>query len=355
MHYMTIMQQGVNLQWGGESIDGDEIAGDSVDGDATATTEPVGPAGGRWPGRIRKEPDRFAYNVKGVSKIGTFDWPASIQEALKREDADLWVEAINSELRSIFEKQVYEECDLPPGKKALSTKMVLNIKRDQFDNITKYKARLVVRGFLQEEGVDFSEVFAPTAQTASFRVWTSVAAQLRYEIHQIDVCTAFLNGELEEEVYVKLPSSICTSKKVWKLKRALYGLKQAARMWNEKLCKELTGFGYVQSQTDPCLFFKGSGANVVYLLIHVDDAIIVGPKPSIDEAKAALASVFDIKDMGLASYFLALKSLDVIRAYDCPKNSTLAVFSPSTALLIVSEEKTLPCRLEQCSRKLQAM
>jgi hypothetical protein len=160
---------------------------------------------------------------------------------------------------------------------------------------------------LQEEGVDFSEVFAPTAQTASFMVLTSVAAQLRYEMHQIDVSTAFLNCELEEEVYVKLPSSICTSKKVWKLKRALYGLKQAARMWNEKPCKELTGFGYVQSQTDPCLFFKGSGANVVYLLVHVNDAIIVGPKPSIDEAKAALASVFDIKDMGLTSYFLGIE------------------------------------------------
>jgi hypothetical protein len=131
---------------GGESIDGDEIAGDSARGDATATTEPVGPAGGRWPGKIRKEPYRFAYNVKGVSKIGTFDWPAGIQEALKREDADLWVEAINSELRCIFERQVYEEGDLTRGKKALSTQMVLNIKRDQFDNITKYKARLVARG-----------------------------------------------------------------------------------------------------------------------------------------------------------------------------------------------------------------
>jgi hypothetical protein len=285
-----------------------EPAPDGNAGPAGIQDVQQGPGHGRWPGRVRNAPERFAFNVHGVPSRHDFDNPA-VSQALHREDRDLWIEAINSELRSIFEKDVYDECALPPGKRALTTKLVLHIKRDQWDNIIKYKARLVARGFMQEEGVDFSDIFAPTAQSASFRVLTSIAAQRGLPMHQIDVSTAFLNGDLEEEVYVQLPSAICTSKQVWKLKKALYGLKQAARVWNERLSKELTALGFTQSTTDPCLFFKGAAEDMMYFLVHVDDAVMVGPTAAVIDAKAAVGGVFDITDMGEAEYFLSIQIL----------------------------------------------
>jgi hypothetical protein len=160
---------------------------------------------------------------------------------------------------------------------------------------------------MQKEGEDFSEIFAPTAQSASFRVLTSIAAQMNLPMHQIDVSTAFLNGELEEEVYVQLLSSICSSKNVWKLKKAMYGLKQAARVWNERLSKELKSIGFTQRISDPCLFFRGEGKDQVYFLVHVDDAIIVGHEKAIADVKAAVGGVFDITDLGEAKTFLSIQ------------------------------------------------
>jgi hypothetical protein len=237
-----------------------------------------------------------------------------MQQALSRSDAPLWVEAINHELSAIFEKGVYEECALPAGKRALSTKLVLTIKRDKWGNVDKYEARLVVRGFLQAKDIDYDEVFAPTAQSVSFRVLISIAAQNRLDMQQIDVSTAFLNGVLDEEVYVKLPSALPQSPgKVWKLKKALYGLKQAARVWNETITEKLVSLGFQTNDADPCLFIKGEHPSAVYVLIHVDDAVIVGQPQDVAEVKQQLGAIFDIKDLGSASYFL---SIEITRSED---------------------------------------
>jgi transposase InsO family protein len=265
---------------------------------------------GRWPGRIRKQPDRLVFKVAAVPSTGDFDNPRSIQEALRREDRDLWIEAINKELRSLFEKNVYLECSLPASKKALTTKFVLHIKRDVYGNIEKYKARLVARGFQQQEGVDFDDIFAPTAQSASFRVLCSIAAQQQLDIQQIDVSTAFLNGELHDEVYVRPPACLGISTKVWKLQRALYGLRQAAKAWNDKLVAVLKTLGFTQSDGDPCLFLKGKHRGIVYLLVHVDDAILVGQPHHVACAKKDIADSFTITDLGEARQFL---SIEIIR------------------------------------------
>jgi transposase InsO family protein len=268
---------------------------------------PPGQTQGKYPARTRNAPDRLMFKVRAIEGKSDFDHPNSVAEALARPDAPSWVAAINKELSSVFAKNVYEEVDLPPGKRALSLKLVLSIKRDQFGNIDCYKGRLVVRGFLQEKGIDFSEVFAPTAQSASFRVLTSIAAEMNFDMQQFDVSTAFLNGVLEEEVYVKLPTILSSSKKVWKLHKALYGLKQAARVWNETLSKELLKLQFKQSSADPCLFHKGAGEDAVYLLIHVDDGVIVGQCDSVAHTKSSIAAIFDIKDLGQATYFLSIE------------------------------------------------
>jgi hypothetical protein len=120
----------------------------------------------------------------------------------------MWVAAINGELKSLFEQQVYDECKLPTGKRAITTRFVLHIKRDVYGNIDKYKARSVARVFEQQEDIDFMEIFAPKAQTTSFRVLCSIAAQEILYMQQIDVSTAFFDGELQKEVFVRPPACL---------------------------------------------------------------------------------------------------------------------------------------------------
>jgi hypothetical protein len=265
------------------------------------------PGAARYPSRERNAPDRLVFNVRAGAD---YDNP-TVEQALKREDAPMWIEAINSELRAVFEKTVYEESELPKGRKALTMRFVLTIKRDVYGNIEKYKARLVVRGFMQKEGVDFHQIFAPTAQSSSFRILCSIAAQQRLDIQQIDVSTAFLNGELAEEVYVSLPSIVPGSCRVWRLKKALYGLRQAAKAWNDKLTTELIELGWRQSGADPCLFYKGTFRDTVYFLVHVDDGIFVGMTTQVNAAKAEVASIFQIKDIGPINQYLGI---EVIRS-----------------------------------------
>jgi hypothetical protein len=208
-----------------------------------------------------------------------------MQDALCREDCDLWIEAINKELRSLFEKNVYLECELPADKKALTSKMVLHTKRDVYGNIENYKARLVARGLQQQEGVDFEDIFSPTAQSASFRVLCSIAAKQQLDLQQIDVSTAFRKGDLHDEVYVRPPTCLNMSTKVWRLQKALYGLRQAAKAWNDKLVTVLTTLGFKPSYGDPCLFIKWKHRRMAYFLVHVDDAILVGHPQCVARAK----------------------------------------------------------------------
>jgi hypothetical protein len=175
----------------GEDTDDEEgEEADALDSDAAVDEHNQRPGQGRWPGRVRNAPDRLVYNVQGGKVKHVFDNP-TVKQALLREDAALWVEAINKELASIFQKDVYDEVDPPEGKRILTTMLVLHIKRSQWGGIIKYKARLVVRGNMQVADVDNADIYAPTAQPATFRVRTALAAQRKLVMHQIDVSTAF--------------------------------------------------------------------------------------------------------------------------------------------------------------------
>jgi hypothetical protein len=143
-------------------------------------------------------------------------------------DAELWEEAKNEELVALRAKGVYTECDLPLGKHALLSKGVLDLKKDAKVNIERYKYRLVALGYRQVDRRDYQEVFAPTALSATLKILLAVAAADGLELRQADVKTAFLNGNLEEEVYLKPPPEAGNGEKVWRLSKALYGLKQAA-------------------------------------------------------------------------------------------------------------------------------
>ncbi|GJV43518.1 retrotransposon protein, putative, ty1-copia subclass [Tanacetum coccineum] len=141
------------------------------------------------------------------------------------------------------------------------------------------KARLVAKGYTQTPEIDYEETFSPVADIRAIRILIAIAAFYDYEIWQMDVKTTFLNGYLFEEVYIKQPEGFVNPKypnRVCKLKRSIYGLKQASRQWNKRFDDEIKIFGFTQNCDEPCVYLKASGSNVTFLIMYVDDILIMG-------------------------------------------------------------------------------
>ena len=158
--------------------------------------------------------------------------PQTFKEAMLSSDSTSWKEAVNSEIESILSNHTWELVDLPPGNKPLGSKWIFKRKMKDDGTIDKYKARLVVKGFRQKEGLDYFDTYSPVTRITSIRMLIALAAVYGLEIHQMDVKTAFLNGELEEEIYIEQPEGFVVpgkEKKVCKLIKSLYGLKQAPK------------------------------------------------------------------------------------------------------------------------------
>ena len=170
--------------------------------------------------------------------------PRSVDEALTEQ---CWRDAMSAEMNSIQANKTWELSVLPAGHQAIGLKWIFKAKKDPNGNIIQHKARLVAKGYAQREGVDFDEVFAPVARIETVRLLIALAAQKGWQIHHMDVKSAFLNGDLAEEVYVQQPPGFVVEGgkgKVLKLKKALYGLHQAPRAWNSKLDSELMKLGF---------------------------------------------------------------------------------------------------------------
>ena len=234
------------------------------------------------------------------------DDPKTLAQALSSPQAADWTVAIQEELESLRVNDTFEKVDeVPRGHKPLSTRFVFKTKRDSEGFVVRYKARLVVRGFLQKEGTDYSEVFAPVVHRSTVRLVLSLAAANNLLLEQVDVKTAFLNGAVEEELYVKMPDGIGLDGKIYRLRKALYGLKQASRCWNTTLDSALLTLGLVRSQVDPCLYT--SAAKDVFIIVWVDDVLIASQSQhKIASIKAALASLFKTHDLGPASVYVGL-------------------------------------------------
>ena len=140
-------------------------------------------------------------------------------------------------MNSLYQNDTFELVNLPKGKKALKNKWVYRVKTEENTSHPRYKAILVVKGFSQKKGIDYSEIFSPVVKMSSIRVVLGMAATMDLEIEQLDVKTAFLHGDLEEEIYMEQPEGFMVAGKehlVCKLKKSLYGLKQAPRQWYKK-------------------------------------------------------------------------------------------------------------------------
>lgn len=174
----------------------------------------------------------------------------------------------------------------------------------------KHKARLVAKGYAQRHGVDYDEVFAPVARIETVRVLLALAARGGWEVHHMDVKSAFLNGDLAETVYVQQPPGFIVGDggKVLKLKKALYGLKQAPRAWNAKLDKELLALGFVRSKLDHAVYRRSKENSFLIVGVYVDDLIISGPDvDDIKMFKSEMKKKFNMSDLGLLSYYLGIE------------------------------------------------
>jgi hypothetical protein len=242
-----------------------------------------------------------------LSSICSTDEPRTFSQAVK---SPLWREAMEKEIEALEKNDTWSLISLPPNKKPIGCKWVYKIKYRSDGTIERYKARLVAKGFTQIEGLDYHETFAPVAKLVTVRTLLSIASIKQWSLHQLDVNNAFLQGDLNEEVYMVLPPGFCRKgeTRICKLNKSIYGLKQASRQWFAKFSSTIMQAGFSQSKSDYSLFFNHTGNSSTFVLVYVDDIIITGNNDlAINQLKQFLEKKFFIKDLGKLKYFLGIE------------------------------------------------
>ncbi|GJT83167.1 retrotransposon protein, putative, ty1-copia subclass [Tanacetum coccineum] len=193
--------------------------------------------------RTRRAPNRLSLNVEAEEhSLGDLNEPTSYKAAMLDSESNKWIDAMNAEIQSMMDNMVWVLVDLPPGCKTVGSKWIFKKKTDMDGIVHTYKARLVAKGYTQLYGVDYEETFSPVADIRAIRILISIAAYYDYEIWQMDIKTAFLNGYLDEDIYMVQPEGFVDPnhpRKVCKLQRSIYGLKQASRSWNKRFDEEI--------------------------------------------------------------------------------------------------------------------
>ena len=282
----------------------EEVNDDDHEASDQVTTEP------RRSTRARSAPEWYDNPVMEIMLLDNGE-PSNYEEAMAGPDSNKWLEAMKSEIGSMYENKVWTLVDLPDDRRAIENKWIFKKKTDANGNVTVYKARLVAKGFRQIQGVDYEETFSPVAKLKSVRIMLAIAAFYDYEIWQMDVKTAFLNGNLKEELYMMQPEGFVDPKganKVCKLQRSIYGLVQASRSWNIRFNEVIKAFGFIQVYGEACLYKKVSGSSVAFLILYVDDILLMGNNiEMLESIKAYLNKSFSMKDLGEAAYILGIK------------------------------------------------
>lgn len=257
--------------------------------------------------RIRRPVERYCAQAVEASSGGNHD-PQTPIEALSGQDATNWKKAMEDEYKSLIENETWTLVNLPEGRKAISNKWVFKTKLGADGTIDRYKARLVVKGCSQRRGIDYTETFSPVVRYASIRFLVAMAARLDLDIDQMDVVTAFLQGDLKEEVYMKQPDSLEDgTERVCRLRKSLYGLKQASRCWNEKLGAVLKKAGLTCSSVDTCIYFRINASDILIVAVYVDDLLIFSNhEKSKEHIKERLRSAFKMTDNGEARFILGM-------------------------------------------------
>ncbi|KAJ9551831.1 hypothetical protein OSB04_015876 [Centaurea solstitialis] len=235
--------------------------------------------------------------------------PESYSEAVKLKDSLQWEHAMKEEMGSLNKNKTWELTKLPRDKKALQNKWVFRIK-EEHDGSKRYKARLVVKGFQQKKGIDYNEIFSPVVKMTTIRLVLSIVAAEGLHLEQLDVKTAFLHGDLDEDIYMAQPEGFqVVGKEDWvcKLKRSLYGLKQAPRQWYLKFDNFMERTGYRRCEMDHCCYVKKFKGSYIILLLYVDDMLIAGSDmKKISKLKKQMSEEFEMKDLGPAKQILGM-------------------------------------------------
>jgi hypothetical protein len=242
--------------------------------------------------------------------------PQTYRAAMSSPDASSWKAAMDKEMASCEELKVWtlvRRSDLPDGANVLPPKWVYKYKTDEAGNLIQYKARVTPKGFLQKAGKDYFEVFARTGSYKAMRVGLSLTAKFDHELQQMDVPTAFLWADVEEDIFMELPEGYREGKEgyVCHLKKSLYGLKQAPRNWYLLVSKFITGIGFKATVSDPCLFFRrSSSGRLILLFLFVDDFQVSFHREDAAEwnqLKAQLVKRFNTKDIGDSTWILGMQ------------------------------------------------
>lgn len=288
---------------------------DSCEDDSVREESEPEPQGSMRPVRNRSAPawhDDYEFDMTGFALNATSfveDLPCSVAEMRKRDDWPKWETAIREEINALKRNHTWDLVELPAGRKPISCKWVFKIKRNDDGSEGQYKARLVARGFTQRQGFDYSETYSPTARLDTLRTVLAVANHERMCIHQMDVKSAFLNGSITEEIFMTQPEGFDEGNGlVCRLNRSLYGLKQASRAWNERFHVFVEKLGFRRSTSDKCLYIRESGGQRLFLIIYVDDVLLVGHKlKEILVVKKCFSNEFEMKDIGEVNCFLGMK------------------------------------------------
>jgi hypothetical protein len=233
--------------------------------------------------------------------------PRSFMEA---ERHVAWCVAMQSEMDAVEKNHTWELADRPRGHRAITLKWVFKLKRDEASAIIKHKARLVARGFVQQEGIDFDDTFTPMARMESVRLLFALAAQEGWRVHHMDVKSAFLNDDLKEVYMYQPPGLAIPSKegKVLRLRKALYGLRQAPRAWNAKLDSTLKEMDFGQSPHEGAIYRWGNAGNTLLVGVYVYDLVITGTKDAeVTVFKEEMKATFQMSDLGPLSFYLGIE------------------------------------------------
>lgn len=259
--------------------------------------------------RVIKPPVRYCFDEFADHAIDHVAY-LTIEEALSSPQKELWKEACDNELESLERNRTWDLVELPHERKAIGCKWVLKVKCSSDGSIERYKVRVVAKGYAQKFGIDYGETFSLVVKSPSIRALLALAAQYQLHVHQMDFITAFLNGLLNEEIYMRQPPGYEIHGKehlVCRLNRSLYGLKQSPRCWNTVFTKFLSDLGFQQTSSDPCIFMKQDSSSLVIIAVNVDDLVILAERlQDLNRVKHELGLRFEMKDLGILHFCLGI-------------------------------------------------
>ena len=256
--------------------------------------------------------DMVGYALQVAEEVDTSE-PSTYKEAILSSDSEKWFAAMGDEMESLHKNQTWDLVIQPSGRKIITCKWVFKKKEgiSPAEGV-KYKAGVVARDFNQREGVDYNEIFSPVVRHTCIRVLLAIVTYQNLELEQLDVKTAFLHGELEEEIYMTQPDGFQVPGKenhVCKLKKSLYGLKQSPRQWYKRFDSYMVKLGYTRSSCDCCVYYNRlNDDSFIYLVLYVDDMLIAAKKKyDIQKLKGLLSAEFEMKDLGAARKILGME------------------------------------------------